>query len=145
MKQIKQALAQLELITNQQISRTRIPVVDTKQVRIGHMLIRKTRHSEYVVVDITKNVTVEKTFSKNAAVAVASSYLQNKDYSEVMVHDRTIEKHQNDCVFYKHIMQMTQCESKKKTIMTRMDIAEDEIHHARQKINKFVIEAVSHF
>ena len=98
----KLLIDELEAIINNGFDGIHFPYVKGNSVRIGKMIIRKSRHG-YLVYDTEKNKQIDQTFSKASAIALAKSLAHNKDHSiRIMDIDKVIEKNYMDSVYFKN-------------------------------------------
>jgi hypothetical protein len=139
MKNLDEALQELEEIINQQLDKHVIPVKAGNTIRIGPMIIRKSKSAGYIVIDSKKSKQVENTFSKPAAIAVAKSYLKNRNYNRVLAYDTLLQKNYNDIAFYYNIISNSSDDSRKESITHRLEIAHDKIDSATDFLEEYIM------
>lgn len=129
---------ELETIINKGFDGIHFPYVKGNSVRIGKMIIRKSKHG-YLVYDTEKNKQVDQTFSKASAVALAKTLAHNKDYSiDIMNLDKKIEKHFMDSIYFANSYKKTADDFKKEVLLTRLDIAQANTEHARALLDNYI-------
>ena len=133
----KQILKDLQDIIEDNLDPSMFPYQKGNSIRIGRFVIRQSR-AGYLVYDIESNRQIAKTFCKTAAVALAKSLHKGKDTSQVLDLDKTIEKHYNDCVFYKHTIKKTKDEFKKEITTVRYEIARAITSDAKQRLDSYI-------
>src|SRR6056300_1345255 len=106
-------LKNLENIINEGIEQAVLPYVKGNSIRIKQYIIRKSK-AGWLVYDSKDNKQIARLFSKSSAVALAKGLAQGKDVTiNVITADKTIQKHYNDCLFFKHTIKRTKDEFKK--------------------------------
>tara|TARA_B110000240_G_scaffold192176_1_gene235920 strand:- start:467 stop:886 length:420 start_codon:yes stop_codon:yes gene_type:complete len=134
----KLLIDELEAIINNGFDGIHFPYVKGNSVRIGKMIIRKSRHG-YLVYDTEKNKQIDQTFSKASAIALAKSLAHNKDHSiRIMDIDKVIEKNYMDSVYFKNSYNKTKDIFKKDVLETRLDIAQANTEHARALLDNYI-------
>lgn len=133
----KNILKDLKDIIEENLDPSMFPYQKGNSIRIGKMVVRENRHG-YLVYDIETNSQVAKTFCKTAAVAVARTFAKKQNISKVLDLDKIIEKHYNDCVFYKHTIKNTKDSFKRETTWVRYNIARDLTTHAKRELDRFI-------
>jgi hypothetical protein len=139
MKTIESALADLKDIIDTNAEWLDLPVVKGRNIRIKNIIVRPGRDG-YTIVDIIESKIIEKTFTKVAALAVARAYLNGSPYGQIISYDRSIEKHYNDCIFYKHSLNNATTEDKIGLYECRIALAEDKIEKARTILEEYVMD-----
>ena len=133
----KQILKDLQEIIEDNLDPSMFPYQKGNSIRIGRFVIRQSR-AGYLVYDIESNTQIAKTFCKTAAVAFAKGQHKGRDTSRVLDLDKTIEKHYNDCVFYRHIIKKTKDEIKKEITTVRYEIAKSITSDAKQRLDSYI-------
>ena len=134
----KLLIDELEAIINNGFDGIHFPYVKGNSVRIGKMIIRKSRHG-YLVYDTEKNKQIDQTFSKASAIALAKSLAHNKDHSiRIMDIDKVIEKNYMDSIYFKNSYNKTKDIFKKDVLETRLDIAQANTEHARALLDNYI-------
>lgn len=115
------------------------PVKNGDRINIGSYSIKPTKDG-YSVKSYKSNYVVATTFSKAAAIALAKTLSKNRSVQrDIFSLDNTIAKYSNDCMFYKHIIDTTKDIEKLQITITRYEIAKQLEGHAREKLNKFIL------
>ena len=133
----KQILKDLQEIIEDNLDPSMFPYQKGNSIRIGKFVIRQSR-AGYLVYDIESNRQIAKTFCKTAAVALAKSLHKGKDTSRVLDLDKIIEKHYNDCVFYRHTIKRTKDDFKKEITTVRYEIAKSITSDAKQRLDSYI-------
>jgi len=133
----KQILKDLQDIIEDNLDPSMFPYQKGNSLRIGKFVIRQSR-AGYLVYNIESNRQIAKTFCKTAAVALAKSLHKGKDTSRVLDLDKTIEKHYNDCVFYRHTIKKTKDDFKKEITTVRYEIAKSITSDAKQRLDSYI-------
>ena len=77
---------------------------------------------------------VAETFTKLAALTLAKHNFDEHTKIYVCKLDKNIEKHYNDCVFYKHSIKKTKDKWKEDLLETRLDISSAKIDNAVEEL-----------
>jgi len=133
----KQILKDLQDIIEANLDASMFPYKKGNSLRIAKFVIRESR-AGFLIYDIELNCQVAKTFSKTAAVAFAKALHNGKDTTKVLDLDRIIEKHYNDCLFYRHTIKKTKDEVKKEITTVRYDIAKSITTDAKRRLDSFI-------
>jgi hypothetical protein len=134
----KQILKDLQEIIEDNLDPSMFPYRKGNSIRIGKFVIRESRYG-FLVYDIEANRQIAKTFCKTAAVALAKNLNKGRDNTQKVLHlDSVIEKHYNDCVFYKHTIRKTKDEFKKEIITVRYEIAKSITSDAKKRLDSFI-------
>lgn len=137
MKSIEEALKDLKDIIDK--TDINIPFVKGKNIRIKNVIIRKTQQG-YTIVDMLESKTIGQTFSKVAAIALAKSYLKGKNADNILSYDKKIEKHFNDCYFYKHSLRNANSQLKQDLYECRLQVSEQSISQARNALESYILD-----
>lgn len=133
----KNILKDLQEIIEDNLDPSMFPYKKGNSIRIGKIVIRESRVG-YLVYDIESNTQIAKTFCKTAAIALARSINKGCDIQRVIELDKVIEKHYNDCIFYKHTIKKTKDEIKKEITINRYEIAKDVTSDAKKRLDSFI-------
>lgn len=134
----KSIINDLREIIEDNLDPSMFPYQKGNSIRIGKIVIRKNKQG-YLLYDITTGDRIAKTFCKTAAVAIAKTLTKGKDVkTEVLYLDKVIEKHYNDCIFYKNTLVKSKDFTKKDIIMIRYDIAKQSTETARERLDKYI-------
>jgi hypothetical protein len=114
------------------------PYQKGNSLRIGKFVIRESR-AGFLVYDIEANRQIAKTFCKTAAVALAKNLNSGRNNTQkVLQLDSVIEKHYNDCVFYKNTIKKTKDELRKEITIIRYEIAKTMTSDAKKRLDSFI-------
>ena len=136
----KKVLTELQEIVDGNLDLTMFPYAKGNSIRIGKIIIRSSKNG-FLVYDCETNLQVARTFCKTAAVAVARNLAKKKGIDSINIVldlDNTIQKHFNDCVFYKHTISKTTDDFKRNISKTRYEIAKDRTNQARQSLDHII-------
>lgn len=133
----KQILKDLQEIIEDNLDPSMFPYQKGNSIRIARFVIRQSR-AGYLVYDIESNKQVAKTFCKTAAIAFAKNLHKGRDTRRVLDLDKTIEKHYNDCVFYKNTIRKTKDEMRKEITTVRYEIAKTITSDAKKRLDSFI-------
>ena len=133
----KQILKDLQDIIEANLDATMFPYQKGNSIRIGKFVIRDSKVG-YLIYDIEDNKQIAKTFCKTAAVALAKNLHKGRDTKRVLDLDKVIEKHYNDCVFYRHTIKITKDELKKEITENRYEISKAMTSDAKRRLDSFI-------
>lgn len=134
----KLLIDELEAIINKGFEDFPFPYVKGNSIRIGKIVIRKSKHG-YLVYDTEKNKQAGHTFSKASAIALGRSLANNKDsITTIMDIDKVIEKNYMDSVYFKNSYEKTKDILRKDVLETRLDIAQANTEHARALLDNYI-------
>lgn len=142
MKNLNQALKDLEKIVSNNIDRYRFPEIKGDCIRISHMLIRSSKKNRYVIVDIKNNKTIETAYSKSGAIAIALAFLKNKNYKSLIYYDTVIEKNTNDSEFYSYVINQTTEESRREALLNRFEDSKNKIYWAQNALDNCILDDI---
>ena len=131
---IEVALEELKLIVNRNIHEYVIPEQQGNVIRVGHIVIRYSTNVGYLVFDTKKQQQVAKYYSKYAALAFSKNYMLGKDTSPISFLDMSIEKNENDIIFYQNTIETTTNENRKYIAKDRMYNCEILAESAKQRL-----------
>ena len=132
---------ELENLINNTIDKSFLPYVKGKSIRIGHVIVRETRVGFFLVFDTKENAEIAKMFCKTGAVALAKSIVSKQNDAEIKIIkslDDVISKNFNDAIFYKHTINVTKDDIKKRVAQMRYSVARDATQHAKDKLDTFI-------
>ncbi len=142
MKNLEQAVSELENLIEFKIKDYLIPEHKGNTIRIDSILIRPSKTHGYILVDTKNNKTVTTTFSKIGAVAVAKAYAKSKPWRGLMHYDRVIEKNYNDSQFYNHIIETTENHPRRVAMEPLLEISTDKIDNAKRVLDGFILSDI---
>jgi hypothetical protein len=132
---------ELENLINNTIDKSFLPYVKGKSIRIGHVIVRETKVGFFLVFDTKENQEIAKMFCKTGAVALAKSIVSKQNDAEIKIIkslDDVISKNFNDAIFYKHTINVTKDDIKKRVAQMRYSVARDATQHAKDKLDTFI-------
>ena len=139
MKDIKNIVSDLESLLNIKLDPTLFPYVKGNSVRIGRYVVRSNKKGFHKVYDSQDNILIAETFCKSSAVALAKTLAKGNSSQQCIIDiDKRIQKWYNDCVFYKHTMNVTKDELKRDIVSVRYDIAKHKTSTARKELDKYI-------
>ena len=132
-------LSDLEDIVNKGLEDSPIPPAKGNSIRIKQYIIRSSK-AGYLIYDSTTNKQIHRTQFKSVAVAIAKNLADRKKHrvDAILNIENNLAKHYNDAVFYKHAIRKTDCESKKLTRETRLQISLEEAQRIRNKLDEYI-------
>lgn len=134
----KHIARELEEIFNKTFAEGMFPYVKGNSIRISHIVVRKNSFG-YLIYDTKTNSQIGKTFSKAAALALAKTLAQGKDFRErILSLDHNFEKSCNDAVFHRNIIQKSKDEFRIEVAEIRYDIAQTKAKQVRSKLENFI-------
>lgn len=115
----------LEELINTKVEDLAIPHVKGNSIRIKHIIVRYSKKAGWLIYDTITNTQLARMFCKTSAIALAKVLAEQKSrrQKEVYELDNLIQKHYNDCLFYKHTMVVSKDTTKYNVAMTRYDIS----------------------
>jgi len=127
-------LNDLAYIIESGLAKTPIPHIQDNSIRIGKIIITP-KSDGYIVYCLKTKNRLGKTYSKNAALALA-----NKSHRalEILDLDRTYSKYDIDCMFYKHTLKHSKDDLKRDISEIRLSDAVDRRKAVADKLNKFI-------
>lgn len=135
----EKVLKDLEDMINGTVDPVLFPYQKGNSIRIGSYVIRCNKKGFYKVYDCSKNVLVTETFCKTSAVALAKSLSLGKtEVKAIKEIDKNIQKWYNDCVFYRHTIQVTKDHFKREVTETRYNIAKHKTSEAKHQLDKYI-------
>lgn len=129
----------LESLLNKNITPNLFPVKKGNVISIDKYNCMPTKNG-YKVVDTSNKTIVAETFTKTAALAIAKTISAKKNFTKrILELDKVIEKHYNDCVFYKHTLKKSRDQQKLEATQTRYDISRNITRHAKARLDNFLL------
>lgn len=139
MKTSKHAVNELKnIVESSEIDPAMFPYKKGDKINIGSYSI-KEKDGYYTIKSYVSNNIVAETYTKAAALAIAKLLSKKKPIREIIELDKTAGKYKNDCIFYKHTMNMTKDVHKWECIWIRYDVAKASRDNALDKIKKFIL------
>ena len=137
----KNLVEALEELINSKIENYSIPHVKGNSIRIKHLVVRYSNKAGWLIYDTKNNIQIAKMFCKTSAIALAKVLADNKSSQNKVLHlDKVIEKHYNDCVFYKHTMHKAKDDDVRYlNAQNRFDISIDITRHAKEELERIIL------
>lgn len=126
--------AEFEEIVRSVLIKTPLPVVQDKSIRIGKVIITP-KSDGYRVYDLKRKAHLGKTYSKNAAIALANS---SSKAQEILDLDREYSKYDIDCSFYNYTIHNSKDQFRQEIAEIRYYDAENRKDAIAGKLNKFI-------
>lgn len=142
MTNLNQAVRDLENIVSKNIVKYRFPEIKGNTIRIGEILIRPSKNHGYVLINTAQNKTVEVTYSKSGAIAVALAHSKKKNYRTILYYDSIIEKNTNDSEFYVNSISNTDEEFRKQALINRFEDAGYKIIWAKDALDEYILKDI---
>lgn len=134
----KNVVKELEEIIENGLETLPLPIVKGNSIRIGYMVIRKSKNG-YLVYDTKTNLQVARTFSKASAIAIAKCYPKSNSILKTALElDNIIQKYYNDAVFYKNTIKKTSNEFTRETRKIRLQDAILQTQVAKHKLDNYI-------
>lgn len=134
-----QLVKELEKLLDSSLDPTLFPYAKGNSIRIGDYVVRSNKRGYHKVYNLSTNKLITETFCKTSAVALAKTLARgNSGVDDILETDRTIMKHYNDCVFYKHTMKVSKDEVRKDIAYVRYDIAKAKTLHAKSQLDRYI-------
>lgn len=115
------------------------PVQKGNKINIGSYSIMPS-DSGYKVKCYKTNNIIAVTYTKTAALAIAKTLTKKNNVTRrILELDAIIEKHQTDCMFYKHTIKKTKNMATLESTLFRYDISKQKTNEAREQLNKFIL------
>jgi hypothetical protein len=137
----KNLVEALEELINSKIENYSIPHVKGNSIRIKHLVVRHSNKAGWLIYDTKENMQVARMFCKTSAIALAKVLAENKTTKKkVLDLDKVIEKHYNDCVFYKHTMRKAKTDDVRYlNAQNRFDISIDITRSAKEELERIIL------
>jgi hypothetical protein len=140
MKDLNLAVQELEDIVQSNLDNLALPYKKGNSIRVGYIIIRKSKNFGYIVFDSKNNKCITNTFSIAAALAVAKAATKKTPIYNILKYDSIIEKNYNDSQFYSHIINGGASETRKNAIASRLEIATTRMDAAKTALDKFIMK-----
>ena len=132
-------IKELEELVNETIDPSMFPYQKGNSIRIGSFIVRSNKRGFYKVYDCENNTLVTEAFCKTSAVAIAKTLSKGQTVTDnILDIDKDIQKHYNDCMFYRHNMRVTTDAFRYDIILNRYEIAKDRTWHAKEQLDKYI-------
>jgi hypothetical protein len=138
----KNLVEALEELINSKIENYSIPHVKGNSIRIKHLVVRRSKKAGWLIYDTKSNTQVAKMFCKTSALALAKVLADNltSNHKTVLHLDKVIEKHYNDCLFYRHTMKKANyADVRFFNAQNRFDISIDITRSAQRELEKIIL------
>lgn len=142
MTNFNKAVHDLEKIVTKNVSKYQFPEIKGNTIRIGQILIRPSKNYGYVLINTEQNKTVEVTYSKSGAIAVALAHSKKKNYRTILYYDSIIEKNTNDSEFYFNSINNTDEEFRKQSLINRFEDAGYKITWAKDALDQYILNDI---
>lgn len=130
----------LEEIINSNLEDLAIPHVKGNSIRIKQFIVRHSKKAGWLVYDAKENKQVAQMFCKSAAIALAKTLAEKRPQkSRICSLDKLIQKHVNDCMFYKHSMERTDNMQRWESIANRYDISIEISQKAKNDLEQIIL------
>ena len=134
------AVEELRNIIDRNIQDYVIPEQSGNTIKLGYIIIRKSRSAGYLVFDSRKQSQIANTYSKSAAMAFAKNYMNSRDNRTVLNLDRCLEKNEIDAIFFQHTIETTRNETRRAIASDRLKNCELAIENARQQLESLLLD-----
>ena len=114
---------------------TKLPYEKGNVIYIGNSCVKKTAGGYKI---FKRKKFVAETFSKIAAVILAKEHVSLINFNKIKNLDMTIEKHFNDCVFYKNILNSSSNYTNKQVLENRLQISTEKIKFAFKELSNIL-------
>lgn len=129
----------LKNLVDAKLSNEALPVQNGDRINIGSYSIKPVK-AGWSILSYKNREVIAETYTKAAALAIAKNLAKDKDIrSKVIPLDKIVQKHHLDCMFYAHIMKVTQSYEKYESTYYRYDISKRIEEEARDKIKTFIL------
>jgi hypothetical protein len=116
----------------------KLPYVKGDQIRLGDMLVQKTKVG-YTVFDISNKTKLADTYSAAGAIAIAKT--KNRSSLEKIIFlDKKLGKCYCDALFFRHTLEKTKDSIRRECAGIRYDIAFDQAIACKTALEKFVYD-----
>lgn len=140
MKRLEDAIQELEDIVDNKLTDYPIPYKKGNSVRLGHVVVRRSKTHGFIVFDTKSNKSITTTFSIVGALAIAKASINNTSIRMFKQYDDIIEKNYNDSQFYYHIIRGTASETRKNAVASRLEISKSKIDRAKEVLDEFIMK-----
>lgn len=131
----------LEELINSNAEDLAIPHVKGNSVRIKHIVIRKSKKAGWLLYDTKENKQIAQMFCKTSALALAKTIAEKRNNynNRIQTLDRVIQKHVNDCVFYKNTMEKTKNTQTWEALANRYEISIAISQSAKNDLERIIL------
>lgn len=130
----------LEEIILAGLNNTPLPYKKGNSIRIGPIVIRKSKTQGYIIFDCENQKSIATTFSRVAALAIAKHYKNLNKHTTIKSIDNRIQKYYNDSLFYKHTIDKTKDAIKKEITEDRLELANAQIQTAQSLLEDIIFD-----
>ena len=135
----KKILNDLKEMLDISIDPAQFPYQKGNSIRIGKYAVRSNKKGYYRVFDCEHNKQIEQTFSKTAALALAKTLSKGtNNINSIIQLDKEVQKWFNDCVFYRHTMNITKDDIKYDIVSTRYEIAKSKTATIKNQLEYYI-------
>lgn len=117
-----------------------MPFKKGNSIFIGTVVIRPSKQNGYLLYDTKESEHITTTYSKYGALAVAKLYMYNKDIEPALYQDKTLQKYDNDCLFYKHMIENSDNQFRIDTAKVRLEISQAFYEQAVEYLEQIIFE-----
>jgi hypothetical protein len=111
----------LEELINSGLEDIALPYIKGNSIRIKHIIVRKSKKG-WLVYDSKTHLQVARLFAKSSAIALAKSLAEGRSRkSQILELDKIIQKHYNDCMFYRNTLDNSDDSFKKSVTESRLE------------------------
>lgn len=135
---MKNIVRELDEIITIGLFRTPLPVVKGNSVRIGSIVIRKSKTHGYIVLDCLENKQLCHTYSKKSAIAVAQRALKRESFHDILSLDKIYEKHHIDSIFYNYTIEKTDSDARKYANLARLEVSLSELNAIERRLENII-------
>tara|TARA_B110000305_G_C19206397_1_gene523722 strand:+ start:19 stop:432 length:414 start_codon:yes stop_codon:yes gene_type:complete len=115
---------QLERIIDVGTRRNPLPMKKGNSIRIGIVAIRYSVNRGYLLFDCEHSEHICLAESKPGALAIAKLYNAKHDVCRAVQADKEYSKHENDCIFFEHVIENTNDSFKSDLAQVRFEVSE---------------------
>lgn len=115
---------QLARIIDVGTHRNPLPMKKGNSIRIGIVAIRYSASNGYLLFDCKQSEHICMALSKPGALAIAKIYNTQQNLNKAIQADKEYAKHENDCVFFEHVIENTNDVFKLELAKVRLEISE---------------------
>ena len=136
----KKRINTLKSIIDKSVGLSYLPVVTDTTIQINSYKIEEQIDGFYVF-DMASNNCVIVTSTKSAALAYVKNKLRKGNlHHTIKMLDYVIAKNKIDQIFYKQTLKKTKNEEQKFITQTRLQIAQQDIHMAKQELYGIIFD-----
>ena len=130
----------LEQLINNGTQRNPLPMVKGNSIRIGKVVIRYSQNKGYIMFDCLLNEQFYIAHSKPGALAIAKQYNNDKPIDKCKMYDKDYAKHDSDCIFYEHTLNVTTNSFKKDLASVRLGVSQSHKENAYRKLEAVIFD-----